>query len=129
MPIIEWSDLQEIVPSGTSEGKATKWIEKAETRLRTLLRLRGVSLDELADDPDHAAEVKNILENAVLGVLRNPEGIRTESEGDYSVGYGLDSSGNVRFPDSDLDLLAPPAVTVGTIRLGLPAHRLPPESW
>lgn len=122
------ADLAGFDVAGTSEATITKWITKAETSLARKLRKRGVNLAELASDPARLPDVKDILENAVLRVLRNPEGARTESEGDYSIGYNpLDAAGNVWFPKEDLDDLAPAKASVGTIRLGVPAHRLPPR--
>lgn len=101
-----------------------KWILKAESRLKGLLRRRGVSLADLVADEDTLPDVKDVLENAVIRVLRNPDGARSESEGDYAITHNpLDSSGNIWFPLEDLARLAPRGAQVGSIRLGLPVER------
>lgn len=113
-------DLDEIAPPGSDPLVVQKWISKATIRLTQLVKRRGRDLAVLAQDPDTLALIKDILENAVLRVLRNPEGLRSESEGDYSYTVNpLDSAGNVWFPAADLDQLCPRAPAVGTIRLGL----------
>jgi hypothetical protein len=112
-----------VLDGAPSAEKTTRLIAKAETRLTVMLKRRGVSLSDLASDPDMLDVVRDVLENAVLRVLRNPEGASTESEGDYSIGYNpLDAAGNIWFPTADIDLLAPSS-PFGTIQLGLPAHR------
>lgn len=115
---------------GGDAAVAEKWIRKAETRLRGLLRRRGVSLDDLVADPGILPEVKDVLENAVLRVLRNPDGARSESEGDYSVTHNpLDAAGSIWFPAADIDRLAPQTSRVGTIRLGLTPERSFGRIW
>lgn len=49
--------------------------------------------------------IDKIVSKAVIAVLRNPEGLRTESEGNYSLGrYG---DGFVWFRQADIDRLLP----------------------
>lgn len=131
-PLLTPADIARLgIPGTPSDNVVTRWIEKATTRLAVLLRRRGVALTDLVTDPTMIQVVKDVLENAVVRVLRNPGGARSETEGDYAIVHNpLDGSGNIWFPDVDLDLLAPRASSVGTIRVGLPAHRLPPrECW
>ena len=123
------ADMAGMDTSGSSEPVIAKWISKAEISLARKLRKRGVDLAELAAGP-RLDDVKDVLENAVLRVLRNLDGAESEAEGDHSIKYHpLDSAGNVWFPAEDLDDLAPRRATAGTIRLGVPAHRLPPFWW
>ncbi len=65
---------------------------------------------------------KRVIANAVLRVLRNPEGYTSESEGGYS--YGLRStvsSGDLWFTDDEVAILSGADQTVGpgTIGIGL----------
>ncbi len=128
MPYLLPSDLAGLDPNATSSTVVEKWISKAEIRLASQLRKRGANLVDLATDPDKLPVIKDVLENAVLRVLRNPEGLKSESEGDYSyTANPLDASGNVWFPADDLDLLAPAdGAKVGTILTTLPRHRFGP---
>ena len=126
MTYVQPSDLLTLFPQVDPEAVA-KWIDKAERRLTGLLARRGADLDVLAADPARLPLIADAVENAVMRVLRNVEGIRSESEGDYSVTMNpLDASGNIWFPVEDLDLIAPlrRASRAGTIQLNLPAHRL-----
>lgn len=117
------------VPGAPSTSVIQKWISKAETSLARKLRQRGVSLATLATDPQRLPDIIDILENAVLRVLRNPDGAKSESEGDYSITLNpLDSSGNVWFPAADLDDLCPaPSSRIRTVSLGLTDVMAPPR--
>lgn len=125
MTYVQPSDLLTLFPQADPEAVA-KWIDKAERRLAGLLARRSADLEVLAADPARLPLIADAIENAVMRVLRNPDGLRSESEGDYSyTANPLDASGNIWFPAEDLDLIAPRrSSSVGTIRLGLPAHRL-----
>ncbi len=69
---------------------------------------------------------KRIIANAVLRVLRNPEGYTSESEGGYS--YGLRatvSSGDLWFTDDEVAMLSGAGQTLapGSIAIGLDRRR------
>ncbi len=127
LPAPRLADLMYILPSdldwvgsATDNGVVVKLISKAEVRLAALVADRGGDLAVLATVPAKLALIQDVLENAVARVLRNPQGIRSESEGEYS--YTLnsaDASANVFFPDSDVDAIFGPSSRVRTLGLGL----------
>ncbi len=114
------SDL-DWVGSATDVGVVAKLISKAEVRLAAAVAARGGDLTVLATDPAKLPLIQDVLENAVARVVRNPEGLKSESEGDYSYTLNaLDASGNIWFPDSDLDAIFVPSSQYGSFRLGIP---------
>jgi len=123
--LIEPADLPP-VDHQLTDAQVTKWITKAEVRLRSALARRGCDLDQIVlADGNRAALARDVLENAVVRVLRNPEGYKSESEDGYSYTLSaLDASGNIWFPANDLDELCPPKRSrVGSINTALPKHR------
>jgi hypothetical protein len=67
---------------------------------------------------------KRVIANAVLRVLRNPEGYTSESEGGYS--YGLRatvSSGDLWFTDDEIAMLSGAGQTLGPTSFGLGLDR------
>lgn len=115
------SDL-DWVGSASDAGLVAKLISKAEIRLASIIGARGGDLLVLAADPTKLLLIQDVLENAVARVLRNPEGLKSESEGDYSYTLNsLDASGNIWFPDSEVDALYSVAPSYGSIRLGITA--------
>jgi len=74
-----------------------------------ILKDRIGGLDDLvADDADYAAKVVRIEANAVLRVLKNPEGLVRESIDDYSSERnGTIHSGELYITDAELDELSP----------------------
>lgn len=119
---VQASDLAPLFPDADGE-VVTWWIDKAELRLATAVAQRGFDLEVLASrSPSLVADV---VQNAVVRVLRNPEGYRSETEGDYSYTVNpMDSAGSIWFPDADLDVLCPRPLAFGTIGLALPLRRL-----
>jgi hypothetical protein len=121
---VQASDLSPLFPDADSD-VVSKWLDKAERRLTAVLQARGCSLSSLAEDPARLDTIRDVLENAVVRVLRNPEGLKSESEGDYSyTANPLDASGSVWFPQQDLDLICPKSGWMGTVQLGLPSYRV-----
>jgi hypothetical protein len=115
------SDL-DWVGSASDTALVAKLISKAEIRLASIVGARGGDLLVLAADPTKLLLIQDILENAVARVLRNPEGLKSESEGDYSYTLNaLDASGNIWFPDSEIDAIYSVASSYGSIRLGITA--------
>ncbi|WP_134324710.1 hypothetical protein [Cumulibacter soli] len=79
-----------------------KQIEDALTELREHIP----DLDALVDSGQIGEEsVTKLVAKAVIGALRNSEGFKTESEGDYS--YSRFGDGFVWFRDSDIERLLP----------------------
>ena len=75
-------------------------ISDAEAELREHIP----DLDSLVASGQIAeASVTKLVAKAVIGALRNPEGLKTESEGDYS--YSRSGDGFVWFRQSDIDRL------------------------
>lgn len=81
------------------ERLAQTLLDDAETKIRR--RIRNLT-QRAAADPDFRAAVIMVEANAVLRVLRNPEGYRQEAEGNYS--YSLNAavaSGHLFIMDSE----------------------------
>jgi len=115
------SDL-DWVGSASDTGLVAKLISKAEIRLASIVGARGGDLLVLAADPTKLPLIQDVLENAVARVLRNPEGLKSESEGDYSYTLNaMDASGNIWFPESEIDAIYSVASSYGSIRLGITA--------
>lgn len=100
-----------------------------------LIRARAADLDaRLADGRVRRELVVMIEANAVVRVLRNPSGFRSETAGDYS--YTIDTraaAGYLDIPDTDWRLLgvSPGAFTISP---AFPPprrthHACPPECW
>lgn len=126
---IQPATIRTITPSASwaSDELLTALIGAAQRRLARQLRLRGCDLSHLTDDADTADLVKDTIIAAVSRVVRNPaaaEGLSSESEGGYSYSTSgpLDTSSNVWFPDSELDLLCP-ARPLRAIRQTVPRRR------
>ena len=72
----------------------------------TELREHIPDLDSLVESGQISQEsVNKIVAKAVIGVLRNPEGFKTETDQGYS--YGRYGDGFVWFRQSDIDRLRP----------------------
>lgn len=113
------SDLNWVGSASDTE-VVLKLISKAEVRLAAIVAARGGDLAVLATDPARLPLIQDVLENAVARVLRNPEGIRSESEGDYSYTLNsVDASANVWFPGDDVDAIFGPSSRVRTLNVGL----------
>jgi len=101
---------------GTLTPEQTSWvqskIDSTEIRLASFIGPLNLA------DPD---KVREVIVGAVLRVIRDPTGMRTESDGDYS--YGRDplvASGRIWFPDDDLALFGIGVSTPGTAWLNVP---------
>ncbi|MFL1441823.1 Gp19/Gp15/Gp42 family protein [Nocardiopsis protaetiae] len=81
----------------------------AETLLgdvEAILRSRIPDLDERAENPDYLALVVQVEANAVLRVIRNPDGFRQETDGNYSYTVSAAvASGHLFVMDSEWALL------------------------
>lgn len=102
----------------TTADLAARWrpldtaeVPVGETRLADAWRMLKRKVADLeatvAADADYSAEVVRVLCEAVLRVLKNPDGKRQESVDDYS--YTRDgslTSGELYFTDDELDSLA-----------------------
>lgn len=108
------------------EQMAQTLLDDVEARLRA----RIPDLDERVDaDANYLALVVQVEANAVLRVLRNPEGYRQETEGNYS--YSLSAavaSGHLFVMDSEWDLLGARRGAF-TITPYLETSPTPPVNW
>jgi hypothetical protein len=115
------------------EALATQLLDDAETRIRVRVR----DLDARVADPEYLKLVVLVEANAVLRVLRNPEGYRSEADGDYSYSRLLAvASGLLEILDADWLLLGvrrgafTVAPVIGTPRCGpLWPHRRRRGPW
>ena len=67
--------------SGTQITQVNVWLADVERRLRR--RIPDLD-DRAALDPDYLAEVISVESEAVIRILKNPDGFRAEAEGSYS---------------------------------------------
>jgi hypothetical protein len=112
------------------EALAATLLDDAETRIRFRVR----DLDSRVADPEYHKLVVLVEVGAVLRVLRNPEGYRSESDGDYSYTLSVQvASGLLDILDGEWRLLGvfrgafTIAPTIGAPRCGPlpPRHRGP----
>lgn len=101
------------------ETQVTVWLSDIERRLRR--RIPDLD-DRAALSADYAASVAEVEENAVVRILKNPDGFRAESEGSYS--YSTDvraASGFMMILDEEWALLG--ASSAFTIHPRIRRHR------
>lgn len=125
MPLASTTDVQnrlgrDLTPTETTI--ATALLADAEAELRSRVPLLQERLDSGLLDP---ALVVRVLCAMVLRVLRNPEGLRQQSESidDYTRSWTVDSArsaGALYLDPSEIELLlpAPAGLRVGTVQLG-----------
>lgn len=101
--------------------RAQALLDQAETLLKA--KVAGIA-DRIALDTDDAsyldpALVTLVLTNAVIRVLRNPQGLSWEREGEYSYGLPIgvkgDATGGVWFLEEELNLLT---LNTGIAKIG-----------
>jgi len=106
MALAEVEDVQARLnrPLTTEEEQiAQTLLDDVEARLR--VRLPDLD-DRVAADPNYHALVVQVEANAVLRVIRNPDGYRQETEGNYSYSKSAAvASGHLFVMDSEWDLL------------------------
>jgi hypothetical protein len=125
VPVIDYDDVgvvlgREIVTEA-EQGQVTQWIADAEL-------LIGARLGDLAElDQDILAYV---VREAVVAMMRNPEGYQSETIDDYTYRYGT-SSGRVGILSEWWDLLTPSvssnAFTISPY--GSPGYTAPDAWW
>ncbi len=107
---------------GAEETNAVARIGAASRLLRHLVALRGADVDDLiARDVIDGEMVADLVADAVVRVLKNPDGVREVAIDDYREVRDRDvSAGLLQFFDADLDLIARVPVESGafTIRPG-----------
>lgn len=98
--------------TGTENTNAHVFLGDAWRMLRRTMTRRGVDIEDLiADDEDLKGDVVRVICAAVLRVMKNPEGKRSESIDDYS--WTRDqavSAGLLYFSDAELADLVPGTV-------------------
>lgn len=127
MPYATPADVQEEWQQ-TLDAAQLAWVQAKIGRAERKLARRIPDLDDrIADGRLAAEDVRDAVVDAVLRVLRNPSGYKSEQDGDY--GYSMnsrDASASIWFPDdviSDLLGVSRPR-KAGTISIGVPAHRV-----
>lgn len=100
---------------------ATTFLDDAWGMLKRRMTRLGVDIETaIAADADLAAEVVRILATAVLRVMKNPDGKRSESIDDYmwhrdqSIAAGL-----LYFTDDELEELSPESTGGGAFSINL----------
>lgn len=99
------SEHLEVAYEGTLDAGRTDWynhlLDKAVRQLVGQLPGLAARLDSAS--VDYVDTVKDVVTDAVLRVIRNPEGINQEGEGNYSYSrHPTVASGDVWFPEKDL---------------------------
>lgn len=97
-----------------------------------MLRARIPDLDQrVAESETYAQLVRMVIANAVVRVLKNPGGYRTETDGDYS--YAIDTraaAGFLTFLDDELSQLgARGAFNIDTVAAAGRFGRDRPDLW
>lgn len=116
------------IPAGTDADEAlARLIEKAEHRI--LAKVPNVE-DRLASGDLDADTLNGVIEDMVLRVASNPDGKKSESIDDYAWTRDVSvAAGTLYLSDEELALLLPASArqvrAFGSIRLGVPAWRLP----
>lgn len=97
--------------TGQEETNAQTFLDDAWRMLKR--RIDGIE-DQVADDDDYAAEVVRVIAQAVIRVLKNPDGAKRESIDDHTWENDRTiSSGELYFTDAELDDL-----NIGDMRRG-----------
>lgn len=98
-------------------------IRKAEARLTA----RIPQLQQRIDAKLLSVElVKGVVEDMVLGTVRNPEGLASDGAGGVTSSYFRNAaSGEVHMTREHIDLLMPTQMAFGSFRVGVPSWRLP----
>jgi hypothetical protein len=107
------------------------WVEQviADAERRLVSKRPNLPSNITAGKVD-TADVRVAVVNAVLRVIRNPEGYQSETEGNYVYTIAKDvAGGKLYFEADDLALVTPswvPGATVmSSVPIGMPAHRVP----
>ena len=89
---------------GTIDESQERWFSKTVDRaVRKLIQVAPGIEDRIASGVLDPEFVRDKVADAVLRVVRNPEGFDREAEGDYSYQMNkLVASGNLWYPESDL---------------------------
>jgi hypothetical protein len=109
-------NLEDLFDRDKVETQIEDAVDYASTRWGSVIELR-ISGGQLSGNL-----YRRTVANAVLRVLRNPEGYANESDGGYAYGLRPDvASGNLWFTGDDIETLRGVVQTVGpgTISMGL----------
>lgn len=113
------------LPAGATDEQIQRLIDKAETRLNAAIPTLPARWE--AGTVDHDV-VQGVIEDMVLRVVKNPRALRSVGIDDFSATIDNSAStGLLYVSDSELSALAPRGsrLRVGSIRVGVPAWRLP----
>lgn len=88
---------------------ATAFLGDAWVMLKRQMTRLGVDIDtEIAGDADLSADTARVIATAVIRVLKNPDGKKSEKVDDYSYDLVDDAAaGELMFTDAELDSLIP----------------------
>jgi len=119
------NDVEDSYEADISEARAP-WVEnKIDEAVRKLVHMIPDLPDRVTSGAIDPELVTDYVVKAVLRVVRNPQGLETEAEGDYSYKLRtLMASGDIWFPDADLYDLgfvnAQKSATPRTVRVSSP---------
>jgi hypothetical protein len=100
-----------------------KLIAKAE---RTVISRIPRVLERIENGQLHVDTVRGVVERMVLRVVRNPEGLQSDSTGGVSSSWWRHSgSGVMELLKEDLQELMPRSRQFGSMRMSVPSWRLP----
>lgn len=125
----DFSDIQLAAYGLDLPGSAQQSVEAIIAKAEARLLARVPSIPERVESGELGTDlVRGVVEDIVIRLIRNPQGFSSEQAGDFS--YRIDrlaASGVVQVTDDDVkDLLPKGSVrSFGTVRLGVPAWRLP----
>lgn len=105
--MVDVQDVADAIKGGVPDGES-RWVATQLGRaMRLLSRLRP-GLQQLVDDGGlDPGFVRDIVVEAVLRVVRNPDGVYREQEGEYGYSRSVDvASGRLEFLPSELALLS-----------------------
>ncbi|GAB2698396.1 Gp19/Gp15/Gp42 family protein [Thalassiella azotivora] len=125
---VQPQDVRDAYESDMDQRFTTTWLAKQIDRAERLLTSRRPALASWVDAGTVDVEnVKDAVVNAVLRVVRNPEGLQSESEGNYSYSTNRDvAGGKLYFTGDDLALVTPTSPpAAGMVTIGMPDYRLP----
>lgn len=102
-------------------------LEKLVLRAERLIVSRVPNLEQrIADGRLSVDTVRGVVERMVLRVVRNPDGVQSDSTGGVSTAFWRNSaSGVIELLQEDLADLMPPTRRYGSMRVGLPSWRVP----
>jgi hypothetical protein len=124
-PTFVLKDLQDRVETGALNGMEDDYLQvKIDDAIAFILDECRTVVERLRSGALNERNYKRVVADVVMRVVRNPEGLQTESEGGYAYGARASvASGDFWLSDRDRRTLlgANPSVGIGTMSIGLDA--------